>query len=331
MGGYGGYGKQNGYMKEIIQILIDLINEINQVEESIYSEKLFNEWGKSSKLKVIDFIKNKINSNEILLLQLEKINCNVMSEIELKECIEKLVQFCNKIKFLLIKSKDIADFQKLLELSNYKEELDSQKKEIDVKVIEINSLLENAKKANTILDEKSKEAFTKILLDKEAFDYKYAEGEYRKLSKYWLSGSVGIVFILIAIVCYKSTKVSELVGIRQDLCYLAIQDKIMLYIAYTKYICSYVLIYSVLIYALKVSIKNYNANKHNEIINKNKILILYSTFNLYQEGKDPELLYIAAKELFTQHSTGYNNNTEEKSTSNIVNTIVDTVSKNATS
>ena len=327
MGGYGGYRQQNDFIKQIIRELDKLIEEINNIQENIYGEKLFVEWGTTSKQKVIDFINKNIDSNEILLLQLEKINCVVMAESELKEAIEKLVQFCTKIKELLIKSKNIEDFNKWLELSNFKEELDSQKEELDSKINELNTLLENAKKANTMLDEKSKEAFTKILLDKEAFDYKYAEREYKNLSKYWLGVSIVITLILITIVCIKSTNVSGLIDIRKDLCCLAIQDKTMLYIAYAKYISSYILIYSILIYALKVSIKNYNANKHNEIINKNKILILYSTFNLYQEGKDPELLYIAAKELFTQHSTGYNNTTEEKNTSNIVNTIVDTAAK----
>lgn len=328
MGGYGGYGKQNDIIKRIIQELDDLLDSINKIEPNIYGEKLFLEWATTNKKKLKDFIDQKLESNLTLLIEFSGINENVSNEDEFYKTNHELFVFGKKIKDLLIKSKDLTDFHKWLELSNYKDELDSQKEELDSKINELNTLLENAKNANTMLDEKSKEAFTKILLDKEAFDYKYAESEYKIFSKYWLGSSIVITLILITIVSIKSTNVSGLIDIRKDLCCFAIQDKTMLYIAYTKYISSYILIYSILIYALKVSIKNYNANKHNEITNKNKFLILYSTFNLYREGKDPELLYIAAKELFSQQSTGYNNTTEKKSSSNFVNNIVDSVSKN---
>jgi hypothetical protein len=76
-----------------------------------------------------------------------------------------------------------------------------------------------------------------------------------------------------------------------------------------------------------VSVKNYNANKHNEIVNRNKKLTLSVAIDLSREGNNPELLDIAAKELFSSQPTGYNNTNEEKSTSNFVNNIVETVSK----
>jgi len=327
MGGYGGYRQQNDFIKQIIRELDKLIEEINTIQENIYGEKLFFEWGTTSKQKVSDFINKNLDSNEILLLQLEKINCIVMAESELKEAIEKLVQFCTKIKKLLLKSMNLEDFRKWLELSNFEEELDAQKEDLVAKINELNTLLENTKKVNTKLDEKSKEAFNKILLNKETVNYKYAEEESREISRKWLIGSLVIVLILILIVCNRSTNVSELIGIRQYLCCFTIQDKSMLYIAYAKYISSYVLIYSLLIYALKVSVKNYNASKHNEIVNRNKKLTLSNAIDLSREGNNPELLDIAAKELFNPQSTGYNNTTEEKTTLNFVNTIVDTAAK----
>ncbi|WP_296687306.1 hypothetical protein [Flavobacterium sp.] len=327
MGGYAGNGQQNDFMKQIIQELNKLMDEINNIQENIYGEKLFVEWGTTSKQKVSDFINKNLDSNETLLFQLEKINCIVMAESELIEAIQKLVQFCTKIKELLLRSKNLEDFKKWLEFSNFKEELDAQKEDLVAKINELNTLLENTKKVNTRLDEKSKEAFNKILLNKETVNYKYAEEESRKISRKWLIGAVIIVIILISIIYCMSTKVSGLIGIRQDLCCFTIQDKTMLYIAYAKYISSYVLIYSIIIYSLKVSVKNYNSNKHNEIVNRNKKLTLSNAIDLSREGNNPELLDIAAKELFNPQSTGYNNTTEEKTTSNFVNTIVDTAAK----
>jgi hypothetical protein len=327
MGGYGGYGLQNDFMQQIIQDLDNLLESINKIEPNIYGDKLFLESATTSKQKLNDFIDQKLDSNLTLLIELSGINEKVSTEDEFIKAKHELFVFGKKIKELLLKSKDILDFNKRLQFQEYNEELEKQKIELDSKINELNTLLENAKKANTMLDEKSKEAFTKILLDKEAFDYKYAERQYEILSKYWLGGSIVITLILITIVSIKSTNVSGLIDVRKDLCCLAIQDKTMLYIAYGKYISSYILIYSILIFALKVSIKNYNANKHNEIVNRNKKLILSNTINLSREGNNPELLDIAAKELFSQQSTGYNNTTEEKSSSNFVNNIVETVSK----
>ncbi|WGK94305.1 MULTISPECIES: hypothetical protein [Flavobacterium] len=327
MGGYGGYGKQNDIIKRIIQELNKLIDEINNIQENIYGEKLYVEWGTTSKQKVSDFINKNLDSNEILLLQLEKINCIVMAESELIEAIEKLVHFCNKIKDLLNKSKDLTDFHKWVELSNYKDELDAQKEKLNTKVEEFNTLLDNANSVNSQFDQKSKEAFNKFFLNKEGNSYREAERKAKINAIIWLLASIILSLVLIFVVCFRSTNVSGLIEIRQDLCCLAIQDKTMLYIAYGKYISSYVLIYSILIYALKVSVKNYNANKHNEIVNRNKKLTLSVAIDLSREGNNPELLDIAAKELFSSQPTGYNNTNEEKSTSNFVNNIVETVSK----
>jgi hypothetical protein len=327
MGGYGGYGKQNDIIKRIIRELNKLIDEINNIQENIYGEKLYVEWGTTSKQKVSDFIYKNLDSNETLLLQLEKINCIVMAESELMEAIKKLVQFCNKINELLIKSKDLTDFHKWVELSNYKEELDSQKNELNTKFEELNTLLDNANSVNSQFNQKSKEAFNKFFLNKEGNSYREAEINAKSNAKNWLIASITLSSVLIFVVWWKSNYVSGLIGIRQDLCCLAIQDKTMLYIAYGKYISSFVLIYSILIYALKVSIKNYNANKHNEIVNKNKKLTLSVAIDLSREGNNPELLDIAAKELFNPQSTGYINTTDEKTTSNFVNTIVDTAAK----
>lgn len=324
MGGYRGYGKQSDFMKQIIQELDGLIVKINDVDENIYSEKLYTEWGASSKRKVSDFILKNLDSNETLLFQLEKINCNVMAESELKEAIEKLVQFCNKIKELLKKSKNLDDFNKWLELSIYKEELGAKKEEINYQNEELNNIINNAKSQ---INNELKEFYNKKLLRSETLSFENSEIISNKNAIKWLKASGLIAFLLILFVFCMSNNVNGLVGIKKALCCISKYDQTILYIAYAKYISSYVLIYSILIYALKVSIKNYNANKHNEIVNRNKKLTLTTANILSSEGKNPQLLDIAAKELFTPQSTGYINTTDEKSTSNIVNTIVDTISK----
>lgn len=323
MGGYGGYGKQNDFIWQIIQELNKVIVEINNIQGNNYGEKLFVEWGNEIEQKLKNFITKYFNSNENLLLQLKEINCTVISEKELNDAIEKLVQFCNKIRELLLKSKDLDDFNKWLELSNYKEELDSQKKEINYKNEELNNIINNAKSQ---IDNELKEFYTKKLLRSETLSFEESEITSNTNAIKWLKASGLIAILLISFVYCMSNNVNGLVGIKNELCSISKYDQNILYIAYAKYISSYVLIYSILIYALKVSVKNYNANKHNEIVNRNKKLTLTTANILSSEGKNPQLLDIAAKELFTQHSTGYYN-TEEKNTSNIVNTIFDNVPK----
>lgn len=327
MGGYGGKSPQNDFMQQIIQDLDILLESINKIESNIYGEKLFLEWATTNKQKLIDFIDQKLDSNLTLLIELSAINENVSNEDEFIKANHDLLVFGKKIRELLLKSKDILDFNKRLQFQQYNEELEKQKIDLNSKIEELNTLLDNANTVNTQFDQKSKEAFNKFFLNKEGNSYREAEINAKINAKKWLIVSITLSFVLIFLVCCLSTYVSGLIGIRKDLCCLAIQDRTMLYIAYGKYISSYVLIYSILIYALKVSIKNYNANRHNEIVNRNKKLILSNAFKFSRESNNPELLDIAAKELFSQHSTGYNNTTEEKSTSNFVNNIVETVSK----
>jgi hypothetical protein len=318
MGGFGGYRQQNDFTKQIIRELDKLIEEINNIQENIYGEKLFLESATTNKQKLKDFIDQKLESNLTLLIELSGINENVSNEDEFYKTNHELFVFGKKIKDLLIKSKDLTDLYKWLELSNYKDELDAQKEKLNTKVEELNTLLDNEKR----------ELSNKKLLRSETMSFENSEIKSNINAVKWLIASIILSLVLIFVVCFRSTNVSGLIGIRKDLCCLAIQDKTMLYIAYGKYISSYVLIYSILIYALKVSIKNYNANRHNEIVNRNKKLTLFVALDLSHEGSNPELLDIAAKELFSQHSTGYNNTTEEKSTSNFVNNIVESVSKN---
>ena len=158
--GYGGNRMENNFMQQIIQDLDNLLESINKIEPNVYSEKLFSKRATTNKKKLNDFIDQKLESNLTLLIELSGINENVSNEDEFHKTNHELFVFGKKIKDLLIKSKDLTDLNKWLELSNYKDELDAQKEKLNTKVNELNSLLENAKKANTMLDEKSKEAFT---------------------------------------------------------------------------------------------------------------------------------------------------------------------------
>lgn len=317
MGGYGGKRMENNFMQQIIQDLDNLLESINKIESNIYGEKLFLESATTNKQKLIDFIDQKLDSNLTLLIELSAINERVSSEDEFIKANHELFVFGKKIKELLLKSKDILDFNKRLQFQEYNEDLEKQKIELKSKIDELNTLIDNQKK----------DLNNKKLLRSETMSFENSEITSNENAVKWLIAAIILSLVLIFVVCFRSTNVSGLIGIRKDLCCLAIQDKTMLYIAYGKYISSYVLIYSILIYALKVSIKNYNANKHNEIVNRNKKLTLSVALDLSREGSNPELLDIAAKELFTPQSTGYNNTTEEKSPSNFVNNIVDSVSK----
>jgi uncharacterized protein YutD len=69
------------------------------------------------------------------------------------------------------------------------------------------------------------------------------------------------------------------------------------------------LIISIIIYLLKFSIKNYNALKHNFVINRHKANSLDASMHLMNNlpagvGRD-EVINTASKEIFTQHKTGY--------------------------
>ena len=77
-----------------------------------------------------------------------------------------------------------------------------------------------------------------------------------------------------------------------------------------------ILILSIIIFLIKFSVKNYNALKHNFVINRHKENSLDAALNLMYNlpegvGRDA-IINMAAKEIFTQHQTGFLGKDHEK-------------------
>ncbi|MFD2514995.1 hypothetical protein ACFSRY_14045 [Pontibacter locisalis] len=107
--------------------------------------------------------------------------------------------------------------------------------------------------------------------------------------------------------------------------------KTTLYFSFIKYIATTLLIYSLWIYGIVVSIKNYNAQMHNHVINVHKSNSLRSTLSLLDTARSDDgndkLLLQATQAIFAHQNTGYNGQDSEAASPNLITNVVDSVSK----
>ena len=339
MGGYGGYGKQSDFMKQIIQELDELIVEINDVEENIYIEKLYIEWGTTSKQKVSNFINKNLDSNETLLFQLEKINCKVMAESELKEAIEKLVKFCNRIKELLIKSKDLEDFPKWLELSNYKDELFNQIKSLSEKSEKDANIIENLKTKLTsdlnTFESRYKDQFTRAELMKQQDIFSIQASDYKTKSNFWskliIATSLFLVFALWIVFnnfCFEFSCFDKICDVNYDSLAKNANEKI-LYLEIFKSVAYRLFIISFILYLINFCVKNFNASMHNYTVNSHKANSLSAAIILIDKARTDEgndnIMTQAANSIFSHQSTGYINKNPENLQASFTEKIIDKI------
>jgi len=104
-----------------------------------------------------------------------------------------------------------------------------------------------------------------------------------------------------------------------------------IYVSFSKYIFTRLLLYSLIIYAMIFCVKNYNAQMHNNIINTHKSNAFKSTLSLLNTARSDEgndkLLIQATQAIFSHQQTGYSGKDSEPPSPNLVTNIVDSVAK----
>lgn len=104
-----------------------------------------------------------------------------------------------------------------------------------------------------------------------------------------------------------------------------------IYVSFSKYIFTRLLLYSLIIYAMIFCVKNYNAQMHNNIINTHKSNAFRSTLSLLNTARSDEgndkLLIQATQAIFSHQFTGYSGKDSEPPSPNLVTNIVDSVAK----
>lgn len=105
----------------------------------------------------------------------------------------------------------------------------------------------------------------------------------------------------------------------------------IIYFTFFKYCLTKLMVYTILIYAIILSVKNYNAQMHNHIINIHKSNALKSTLNLLNTARSDDgndkLLIQATQAIFTHQNTGYNGNDSEPPSPNLITNVIDAASK----
>lgn len=178
--------------------------------------------------------------------------------------------------------------------------------------------VENLKRSVSVQLEEWRERYTADNINVELFKQgnsfnKLARDNERK-SYYWIIGIVISTLILIGLLwCFTDLVTNEIISLkaRAYLDYMKIcktcSEKI-LWLYFAKNILLRALIISINIYAIRFCVKNYNACKHNQIINDQRQASFDVAFHFYNtivsEKKD-DILFMAANSIFSHQNTGY--------------------------
>lgn len=138
-------------------------------------------------------------------------------------------------------------------------------------------------------------------------------------SRYWLIG-IGLIICLFiwVLYCFISACWIDFNCIMSGSAFMTSNKQYVTILFYYELIKKSVLrvfLLSLIGYAVKFSVKNYNALKHNFILNRHKANSLAAALNLMERlpagsGKD-SVISTASKEIFEQHKTGYMDKNEE--------------------
>lgn len=310
----------NSNMK--IEILIDSKNKL-----SLYIQKFFN--SKPEYTKTLTSINSKPTS----------VTDFRTSASELKSLASTLIQDLelSKNDFSLITENERTEL-----LYNARKEIEEEKKKIDTEANEIRKLrieLQNERE-NLINEEKKFDEFkTKLEIADKQLDFQFEAENNRKAARMW-AAITGLLIILLLIflfcsldsnTCFSDIALNikkQMIGKEKKIDSLTINT---IYFTYYKFLITKIFLYSIFIYAIVFSVKNYNAQMHNKIINMHKGNALKSTLSLLNTAKSDDgndkLLVQATQAIFSHQQTGYNGKENEPTSPNLVTNVIDAATK----
>ena len=159
-------------------------------------------------------------------------------------------------------------------------------------------------------DERYKEIYSKAELGKQERRFMRTADYSNNQAKFWMWVIAGLAITLIILcIIFISACWIELSCVFKNTVVEKEQQKWLLVYEIIRKSFLRLLILSLIIYLIKFSVKNYNALKHNFVINRHKEDSLDAVLNLMYNlpegvGRD-EVINTASREIFTQHKTGF--------------------------
>lgn len=228
-------------------------------------------------------------------------------------------------------------------LHQARKEIEYERERIELEAREIQNLKEDLqKRTESILFEEEKLNLfkTKLELADKGIDFQSDAKKNKNNAIFWAVIFFVLLSILVIIICNNIQSNSTFSSIAQTVNAQLVKkanafDKNIIsntiYFSYAKMIFSRLFLYSLLLYGIRFSVRNYNAQMHNYIINSHKSNSLKSTLSLLDTAKSDEgndkLLVQATQAIFSHLNTGFNNKEIEMSSPNLITNIIDGVKK----
>lgn len=203
-------------------------------------------------------------------------------------------------------------------------QIDNIKKEIAETKVFINSIKSDYETSLLDFQAKFKSELENSQLINEKNTFEQRAIKHKNNSLRWLISSMMIFLFLIIILClfffnpmYEVSKIDFDLVLKfnsKDLNF----SKNIIWFQLIKTFFFKILIISMLIYVLTFSIKNYNVEKHNFVINTNKVNSIQSALhflnnNLTDLNSKNEIIRLVCQSIFSQHNTGFINKESEPS------------------
>ncbi len=215
-------------------------------------------------------------------------------------------------------------------------QIDSIKTDIKNTKEFIDSIKSDYETALTDFKTKFKEELQSSQLISEKNTFENRASSNRKNSNYWLGGSV-IIFLLLIILlyCFFINPLLEVHNI--DLKFIRNFNnnkldfsKNILWYQLIKVAFLKLLIISMLVYILTFCIKNYNVEKHNFVINTNKVNSIQSSLyflnnNLIDNDVKNEIIKLVCQSIFSHQNTGFLGKDSEPSNPIFIDKIIDKI------
>ena len=331
-------------MNDLQKKLFDLLNKL---DETIHNEKydigILTEVRSKLKLYVKRLFKDNPDYKELI----DEIDINPMDDNAYSISINQLRSAITAmIEDIQISDNDLSivtenDRQEIL--AQARKEIQLERERIEIEAREIQKLNEDLKKRteNILLEEEKFNSFkTKLEFADKGIDFQTDAKTNKNNAAIWAITFFILLLILVLMICNNINCNSTFSSIAKDVHKnLTLKgnpfDKQMIsntiYISYSKLIFSRLFLYSLLVYGIRFSVRNYNAQMHNFIINSHKANSLKSTLSLLNTAKSDEgndkLLVQATQAIFSHQNSGFNNKESEPNSPNLITNIIDSVSK----
>ncbi|WP_433816164.1 hypothetical protein [Flavobacterium johnsoniae] len=331
-------------MNDLQKKLLDLLSKL---DETIYNEKydigILTEVRNKLKLYIKRFFKDNTDYKELI----DEIDINPMDDNAYSISINQLRSAITAmIEDIQISDNDLSivtenDRQEIL--AQARKEVQLERERIEIEAREIQKLNEDLKKRteNILLEEEKLNSFkTKLEFADKGIDFQTDAKKNKTNASIWTVIFFILLSILVLMICNSINCSSTFSSIAKDVNKsLRLKENTFdkqiisntIYISYSKIIFSRLFLYSLLVYSIRFSVRNYNAQMHNFIINSHKANSLKSTLSLLNTAKSDEgndkLLVQATQAIFSHQNSGFNNKESEPNSPNLITNIIDSVSK----